>query len=46
MGSSAPPLKELNLPPLLLCIAENDLVIDTEMAYYEAMKKAEVKWSC
>jgi acetyl esterase/lipase len=40
MGSSAPPLEELNLPPLLLCIAENDLVIDTEMEYYEAMKKA------
>jgi acetyl esterase/lipase len=40
MGSSAPPLEELNLPPLLLCIAENDLVIDTKMEYYEAMKKA------
>jgi hypothetical protein len=48
MGSSAPPLEELNLLPLLLCIAENASVIDTEMEYYEAMKKAnmEVKWSC
>ncbi|KAA0064793.1 putative carboxylesterase 15 [Cucumis melo var. makuwa] len=40
MGSAAPPLENLNLPPFLLCIAEKDLVIDTEMEYYEAMKAA------
>lgn len=40
MGSAAPPLEKLNLPPFLLCIAEKDLVIDTEMEYYEAMKAA------
>lgn len=40
MGSAAPPLEELNLPPFLLCLAETDLVIDTEMEYYQAMKKA------
>ncbi|KAB1223170.1 putative carboxylesterase 17 [Morella rubra] len=40
MGPAAPPLEELNLPPFLLCIAEKDLIQDTEMEYYEAMKKA------
>jgi acetyl esterase/lipase len=40
MGSAAPPLEKLNLPPFLLCLAETDLVIDTEMEYYQAMKKA------
>lgn len=40
MGDNAPLLSGLNLPPFLLCLAENDLVIDTEMEYYEAMKKA------
>ncbi|PRQ55739.1 putative carboxylesterase [Rosa chinensis] len=40
MGSGAPPLESLKLPPFLLCIAEKDLIIDTEMEYYEAMKKA------
>ncbi len=40
MGPAAPPLGGLNLPPLLLCIAEKDLIIDTEMEYYEALKKA------
>ncbi|GAB4858624.1 hypothetical protein Ancab_010097 [Ancistrocladus abbreviatus] len=40
MGPAAPPLAELNLPPILLCVAENDLMKDTEMEYYEAMKKA------
>lgn len=39
MGSEAPPLESLNLPPMLLCIAEKDLVIDTEMEYYEGLKK-------
>jgi len=40
MGSGAPPLDGLKLPPFLLCLAENDLLKDTEMEYYEAMKKA------
>ncbi|KAA8519287.1 hypothetical protein F0562_013543 [Nyssa sinensis] len=40
MGYAAPPLASLKLPPVLLCLAENDLIRDTEMEYYEAMKKA------
>lgn len=40
MGAAAPPLEEVRLPPMLLCIAEKDLIKDTEMEYYEAMKKA------
>ncbi|KAJ0045329.1 hypothetical protein Pint_05628 [Pistacia integerrima] len=41
MGAAAPPLNELKLPPFLVCVAENDLMYDTELEYYEAMKKAE-----
>ncbi|MED6115763.1 hypothetical protein PIB30_093843 [Stylosanthes scabra] len=40
MGEAAPPLSELKMPPFLLCLAEMDLIWDTEMEYYEAMKKA------
>lgn len=40
MGESAPPLSGLTLPPFLLCLAEKDLVWDTEMEYYECMKNA------
>ncbi|XP_021627294.1 probable carboxylesterase 15 [Manihot esculenta] len=40
MGAAAPSLDSLNLPPVLLCVAEMDLIKDTEMEYYEAMKKA------
>lgn len=40
MGGGAPPLSGLKLPPILLCLAEMDLIFDTEMEYYEAMKKA------
>ncbi|XP_057458607.1 probable carboxylesterase 15 [Lotus japonicus] len=40
MGAAAPPLEGLKLPPFLLCLAEMELVWDTEMEYYEAMKKA------
>lgn len=40
MGAAAPPLEGLKLPPVLLCVAEMDLIRDTEMEYYEAMKKA------
>ncbi|CAL0328799.1 unnamed protein product [Lupinus luteus] len=39
MGDNAPPLSELKLPPYLLCLAEMDLIIDTEMEFYEGMKK-------
>lgn len=40
MGEAAPPLEGLKLPPMLLCVAEMDLIVDREMEYYEAMKKA------
>ncbi|WOG87997.1 hypothetical protein DCAR_0207230 [Daucus carota subsp. sativus] len=40
MGAAAPPMSSLKMPPMLLCVAETDLMIDTEMEYYEAMKKA------
>ncbi|PRQ55731.1 putative carboxylesterase [Rosa chinensis] len=40
MGSGAPPLESLQLPPFLVCVAERDIMVDTEMEYYEAMKKA------
>jgi acetyl esterase/lipase len=40
MGTAAPPLDGLKLPPFLLCIAEKDMMKDTEIEYYEAMKKA------
>ncbi|KAF7836255.1 putative carboxylesterase 15 [Senna tora] len=40
MGEAAPPLEGLKLPPYLLCVADMDLIIDTEMEFYEAMKKA------
>ncbi|KAI4384608.1 hypothetical protein MLD38_002734 [Melastoma candidum] len=39
MGWLARPLRELRMPPVLLCLAENDLILDTEMEYYEAMKQ-------
>ncbi|EOY19596.1 Alpha/beta-Hydrolases superfamily protein [Theobroma cacao] len=38
MGPAAPAMEGLNLPPFLFCVAENDLIKDTEMEYYEAMK--------
>ncbi|KAG4196525.1 hypothetical protein ERO13_A06G174100v2 [Gossypium hirsutum] len=40
MGSFAPPIDTLNLPPLMYCVAEKDLIKDTEMEYYELLKKA------
>lgn len=40
MGADAPPLEGLKLPPYLLWVAKNDLLKDTEMEFYEAMKKA------
>ncbi|KAL2511733.1 putative carboxylesterase [Abeliophyllum distichum] len=39
MGEAAPPLQDLNLPPYLYCMAEQDLIKDTEMEFYEAMKR-------
>ncbi|XP_054816254.1 probable carboxylesterase 6 [Prosopis cineraria] len=40
MGEAAPSLKDVEVPPLLVCLAEKDLMVDTEMEYCEAMKKA------
>ncbi|GFP93934.1 probable carboxylesterase 17 [Phtheirospermum japonicum] len=40
MGEEAPPLEELRLPPYLYCLAEQDLVKDTQMEFYEAMRRA------
>ncbi|KAJ4980641.1 hypothetical protein NE237_031478 [Protea cynaroides] len=40
MGSAAPALSSLNLPPFLVVLAENDLIFDTELEYCDAMKKA------
>ncbi|XP_057976301.1 probable carboxylesterase 6 [Malania oleifera] len=40
MGEAAPPLRGLNLPPMLLCVAERDMIKDTEMEYYDAMREA------
>lgn len=40
MGPTALPLSELHLPPILYCVAEKDLFIDTNMEFYEALKKA------
>ncbi|CAK9180492.1 unnamed protein product [Ilex paraguariensis] len=40
MGPLAPPLAGLKLPPMLVVVAENDLLRDTELEYVEAMKKA------
>ncbi|KAM1503409.1 hypothetical protein TB2_027877 [Malus domestica] len=41
MGPEAAPLDNLKLPPFLLCVASKDLMVDTEMEYFEAMKKAD-----
>ncbi|CAL1376994.1 unnamed protein product [Linum trigynum] len=40
MGPDAQPLDGTKLPPYLLVVAEKDLVKDTEMEFYEAMKAA------
>ncbi|XP_021762348.1 probable carboxylesterase 6 [Chenopodium quinoa] len=40
MGPAAPPLDGLQLPPIMYCVAEKDLFIDTQMEFYEALKKA------
>ncbi|KVI11409.1 probable carboxylesterase 6 [Cynara cardunculus var. scolymus] len=36
----AEPLEGLDLPPYLVCVAEQDLMIATEVEFYEAMKKS------
>ncbi|EYU26923.1 hypothetical protein ABFS82_02G108100 [Erythranthe guttata] len=40
MGEAAPAVEELKLPPYLYCMADQDLMKDTEMEFYEAMKRA------
>lgn len=40
MGPAAPPLEGLNLPAMMVVVAEKDLIKDTEMEYVEAMKAA------
>lgn len=40
MGDDAPPMEGLNMPPLLVAVAELDLLRDRQLEYYEAMKKA------
>ncbi|XP_028782995.1 probable carboxylesterase 6 [Neltuma alba] len=40
MGEAAPSLDDVEVPPLLVCVAEKDLMVDTQMEYCEAMKKA------
>nr|ABK23396.1 unknown [Picea sitchensis] len=40
MGPDAPPLKDLKFPRMLVAIADRDLIRDTELEYYEAMKSA------
>lgn len=40
MGSPSPELVGLKLPAMLVCLAEKDLMVETQREYYEAMKKA------
>ncbi|XP_043723651.1 probable carboxylesterase 15 [Telopea speciosissima] len=40
MGPAATPLAGLKVPPFLVVLAENDLILDTEIEYCDAMKKA------
>ncbi|XVF41059.1 hypothetical protein PTKIN_Ptkin01aG0249600 [Pterospermum kingtungense] len=39
MGQTASPIDSLDSPPFLLRVSEKDLIKDTEMEYYEAMRK-------
>ncbi|XP_060193336.1 probable carboxylesterase 17 [Lycium barbarum] len=39
MGDVAAAVEELKLPPYLYCMADKDLLKDTEMEFYEVMKK-------
>ena len=38
---TCPVMPEFDLPSYLLCMVEEDFVIDTEMQFYERMKKGE-----
>ncbi|TXG70250.1 hypothetical protein EZV62_005185 [Acer yangbiense] len=40
MGPLAPPLDDMKLPPMLVAVAEMDLIRDSELEYCEAMKEA------
>ncbi|MED6164806.1 hypothetical protein PIB30_093729 [Stylosanthes scabra] len=40
MGRQAPPLAGLKLPPMLVVVAEKDLIRDSQLEYCEAMKDA------
>lgn len=40
MGPAAPPLSGVHVPPILYCVADKDLLIDTQMELYEALKNA------
>ncbi|XP_074309046.1 strigolactones hydrolase CXE15-like isoform X1 [Silene latifolia] len=40
MSEAAPPLSELKLPPIMYCVSDKDLLIDTQMEFYEALRKA------
>ncbi|KMZ68277.1 alpha/beta-Hydrolases superfamily protein [Zostera marina] len=40
MGDVAPRLESLRLPPMMVCVADNDLMRDTQIEYIEAMKVA------
>ncbi|KAF8765642.1 hypothetical protein HU200_008135 [Digitaria exilis] len=40
MGPQAPPLESVRLPPMLVSVAENDLIRDTNLEYCEALRAA------
>lgn len=40
MGPHAPPLESVPLPPMLVSVAENDLIYDTNMEYCDALRAA------
>jgi acetyl esterase/lipase len=40
MGPQAPPLESVPLPPMLVSVAENDLIRDTNLEYCDALRAA------
>ncbi|KAL6610216.1 hypothetical protein ACP70R_040185 [Stipagrostis hirtigluma subsp. patula] len=40
MGTQAPPLESVPLPPLLVAVAEHDLIRDTNLEYCDALRAA------
>lgn len=40
MGPHAPPLESVPLPPMLVAVAENDLIRDTNLEYCDALRDA------